>query len=77
MVKIAVRDDGEGIYPDDINHIFKRFYRSRFSQETQGTGIGLTLTKLIIEMHEGFISVESTIKKGTTFTVHLPRLTKL
>jgi signal transduction histidine kinase len=77
MIKITVRDDGEGIHPDDINHIFKRFYRSRFSQETQGTGIGLTLTKLIIEMHEGFISVESTIKKGTTFTVHLPRLTKL
>jgi signal transduction histidine kinase len=77
MVKIAVSDDGEGIHPDDINHIFKRFYRSRFSQKTQGTGIGLTLTKLIIEMHEGFISVESTIKKGTTFTVHLPRLTKL
>ena len=77
MVKIAVRDNGEGIHPDDINHIFKRFYRNRFSQNKQGTGIGLTLSKTIIEMHGGFISVESTAQKGAEFTVHLPILTKL
>ena len=77
LVKIAVRDDGEGIHPDDINHIFKRFYRSRFSQNKQGTGIGLTLAKSVIEMHGGFISVESTGNRGAEFAVHLPRLTKL
>jgi len=77
ITKITVEDNGEGIHPDDINHIFKRFYRSRFSQEKQGTGVGLTLAKTIIEMHGGYISVESIIKKGTKFTVHLPNLTKL
>jgi len=76
MVKITVRDNGEGIHPDDLNHIFKRFYRSRFSQNTQGAGIGLALAKTIVEMHGGFISVESELQKGSAFTVHLPRLTK-
>jgi len=76
MVKVTVRDNGEGIHPDDLNHIFKRFYRSRFSQNKQGTGIGLTLAKTIVEMHGGFISVESEVQKGSAFTVHLPRLTK-
>ena len=74
VVKIIVEDNGEGIHPDDINHIFKRFYRSKFSQSKQGTGIGLTLAKTIIERHDGFISVESTLEKGTKFTVHLPNL---
>lgn len=76
MVEISVRDNGVGIHPDDINHIFKRFYRSKFSQNKQGTGIGLNLAKSIIEMHNGFISVESSIK-GTAFKIHLPKLTKL
>ncbi|WP_223067526.1 HAMP domain-containing sensor histidine kinase [Paenibacillus caui] len=73
MVRISVRDSGEGIHLDDINHIFKPFYRSRFSQNKQGTGIGLTLAKTIVDMHGGFISVESVIRKGTVFTVHLPK----
>lgn len=77
MVKIIIRDNGKGIHPDDINHIFKKFYRSRFSQNKQGTGIGLTLAKSIIEMHGGFISVQSTIEKETTFIVHLPKLTNM
>jgi signal transduction histidine kinase len=74
MVKITVQDNGEGIHPDDINYIFKRFYRSKFSQNKQGTGIGLSLAKTIIEMHGGFISVESVFRKETKFTVHLPTL---
>ncbi len=74
MVKITVADDGEGIQPDDLSHIFKRFYRSKYSQNKQGTGIGLTLAKTIIEMHDGFISVESTVKSGTKFTINLPCL---
>ncbi|NLD48879.1 MAG: HAMP domain-containing histidine kinase [Clostridiaceae bacterium] len=77
IVKVSVSDTGEGIHPDDIRHIFKRFYRSKFSQEVQGTGIGLTLAKTIVEMHGGFITVESTLKKGSVFTVHFPNLTKL
>ncbi|MDD3705867.1 MAG: HAMP domain-containing sensor histidine kinase [Clostridiaceae bacterium] len=74
MVKVTVEDNGEGIHPDDINHIFKRFYRSKFSQNKQGTGIGLTLAKTIIEMHDGFITAESTAVVGTKFVVQLTKL---
>lgn len=74
IVKIIIKDNGAGIHPEDINYIFKKFYRSRFSQNVQGTGIGLTLAKSIIEMHGGFISVESTNEKGTIFTIQLPKL---
>jgi signal transduction histidine kinase len=74
MINIIIEDNGEGIHPEDINHIFKRFYRSRFSQNKQGTGVGLTLGKTIVEMHGGYISVESEEKKGAKFTIHLPNL---
>ena len=51
MVQIVVKDDGSGIHPEDLPHIFKRFYRSRFSKDTQGVGLGLPLAKAIIEAH--------------------------
>ena len=47
-VQILVKDNGSGIHPEDLHHIFKRFYRSRFSQDTQGIGLGLPLVKAII-----------------------------
>ncbi|MEQ8174072.1 MAG: HAMP domain-containing sensor histidine kinase [Syntrophomonadaceae bacterium] len=77
FVTIAVEDDGEGIHPDDIHFVFNRFYRSKLSQGKQGSGIGLTLAKSIIEMHQGFVRVQSRVEKGTVFTVHLPKLTNL
>lgn len=46
VVQIRVTDNGRGIFPEDLHHIFKRFYRSRFSKDTQGIGLGLSLTKL-------------------------------
>ena len=49
VVQIKVRDTGCGIHPEDLPHIFKRFYRSRFSKDTQGAGLGLALTKSIVE----------------------------
>lgn len=77
IVRIMVSDNGEGIHPEDINHIFKSFYRSKFSKNRQGTGIGLTLAKLVAEMHEGFIAVDSKPGNGATFVINLPKLTKL
>lgn len=77
LVDIVVADGGEGVHPDDANFLFKPFYRSRFSQNKQGTGIGLTLAKAIAEMHGGFISLDSKPGQGAKFTLHLPRLTKL
>lgn len=45
IVQIVVRDNGKGIHPEDLPHIFKRFYRSRFSKDTQGIGLGLPLAR--------------------------------
>lgn len=77
MIRISIQDNGLGIHPDDLHYIFKRFYRSQFSKETQGTGIGLTLAKSIIEKHGGSITVESQLRKGTIFRLAFPKLTNL
>ena len=69
-VQIAVKDNGCGIHPEDLHHIFKRFYRSRFSQDKQGIGLGLPLAKTIVEAHSGTIEVDSELGKGTTFTMN-------
>ena len=76
-VQIAVKDNGCGIHPEDLHHIFKRFYRSRFSQDKQGIGLGLPLAKTIVEAHSGTIEVGSELGKGTTFTMNFLIPTKL
>ena len=73
VVQIAVTDNGCGIYPEDLHHIFKRFYRSRFSKDRQGLGLGLPLAKAIVEAHSGTIETDSEVGKGTTFTVNFPK----
>ena len=70
IIQIVVRDNGSGIHHEDLPHIFKRFYRSRFSSDTQGGGLGLPLAKAIIEAHSGTIEVDSYPEKGTTFTIN-------
>ncbi len=77
VIQITIQDDGDGIHPEDIHHIFKRFYRSRFSQDTQGIGLGLSLTKAIIEAHEGTITVDSILGQGSTFTISFLNPTRL
>lgn len=76
-VQIAVKDNGCGIHPEDLHHIFKRFYRSRFSQDKQGIGLGLPLAKTIVEAHSGTIEVDSEPGKGTTFAMNFLIPTKL
>lgn len=75
MTRIMISDNGSGILPEDIHHIFKRFYRSKNSLDRQGIGLGLPLAKSIIEGQGGTILVQSTLEEGTTFTISL--LTKL
>ena len=72
LLQIRISDTGGGIHPEDLPHIFKRFYRSRFSQDTQGIGLGLPLAKGIVEAHQGTISVDSELGNGTTFVLHFP-----
>jgi len=77
LICITIKDNGSGIHPEDIHYIFKRFYRSRFSKDKDGIGIGLTLAKTIVEKHGGSIMVESTLNQGTTFYLTFPKLTNL
>ena len=66
---IIIADNGSGIAPEDIHHVFKRFYRSKYSLDTPGIGLGLPLAKSIIEGQGGVLSVRSTLGEGTAFTI--------
>lgn len=72
---ITVSDTGIGISEEDLPYVFERFYRADKSRNrmTGGSGIGLTITKAIVEAHKGSISVSSKLDEGTVFTVVLPR----
>ena len=75
---ISVRDTGIGIAKEDIPRIFSRFWRSDASRErvSGGLGVGLALTKEIVDKHNGTINVESELGKGTTFTLRIPQSRK-
>ncbi len=75
--RIKISDDGCGIHPEDLHHIFKRFYRSRYSKDTQGIGLGLPLAKSVVEGHNGTIEVESRLGEGTAFMMNYLIPTKL
>lgn len=74
QIEVAIKDKGMGINKEDIKHIFEHFYRSTDPRvrKKKGTGIGLAIVKYIMETHGGAITVESTLGKGSTFTVHFP-----
>ncbi len=72
MLRLFVKDNGCGIAPEDIHHVFKRFYRSKQSSDTQGVGLGLSLAKSIIVEQGGLLSVQSTLDIGTTFIISFP-----
>jgi signal transduction histidine kinase len=76
LIRAIVEDTGIGIPKEDIKHIFERFYRSDLSRNrgTGGTGIGLTITKAIIEAHNGRISVESEEGKGTKVIIEFTNI---
>ncbi len=67
-VLIKIEDSGQGIAEEDMQHIFEPF----FSRKRKGLGIGLYLTKKIVEAHEGKIQVQSKIGLGTTFLIQIP-----
>lgn len=68
-IRIIIKDNGEGIPKEDIHNIFKRFYKGKRSKKTESVGIGLALSKAIVESHDGMIEVKSKVKEGTIFTI--------
>jgi PAS domain S-box-containing protein len=77
IVQIYVRDTGHGVPPEDIPHLFQKFYRvdNSATRTIGGTGLGLFICRKIIELYRGRIWVESTLGQGSTFYINLPRLT--
>jgi two-component system, OmpR family, sensor histidine kinase VicK len=76
VVQLFVKDTGPGIPPEDVPHLFQKFYRvdNSATRTIGGTGLGLFISKKIIELYKGRIWAESTVGKGSTFYINLPRL---
>ena len=71
---LDIADTGVGIPPEDVPHVFDRFYRvdKARSRDTGGTGLGLSIVQQIVRLHAGSVTVQSELGEGTTFTVQLP-----
>jgi PAS domain S-box-containing protein len=76
VVQLFVKDTGPGIPPEDLPHLFQKFYRvdNSATRTIGGTGLGLFISKKIIELYKGRVWAESTVGKGSTFYINLPRL---
>lgn len=76
VVQLYIKDTGSGIPPEDVPHLFQKFYRvdSSITRTIGGTGLGLFICSKIVELYHGRIWVESELEKGTTFFINLPRL---
>ena len=73
-IVVKVADNGPGIPPEDLPHVFEKMYRveKEGTRAVEGSGLGLSIAKRIVELHGGQMAVDSTMGKGTTFSVRLP-----
>jgi signal transduction histidine kinase len=71
-VVMSITDQGIGIPPSDLDHLFESFHRATNVGNIQGTGLGLTIVKRCVDLHGGTIAVASSVGDGTTFTITLP-----
>ena len=77
-VKVEVKDDGVGIAPENLKHIWDRYYRASesFTRNVQGSGLGLSIVKNILLKHQSDFGVDSKVGSGTTFWFDLERVSK-
>ncbi|MEY8425584.1 HAMP domain-containing sensor histidine kinase [Lachnospiraceae bacterium 38-14] len=73
QAKITMTDNGKGMSPDHLPHIFERMYQCDQSRSAGGNGLGLSIVKELVAAHKGTITVDSTLGRGTTFTLLLPK----
>jgi signal transduction histidine kinase len=71
-VIVSIADRGIGVHPEDISHLFERFYRAKGARKAEGLGLGLFITRLLVEAHGGRLWVESELGKGSVFYFTLP-----
>ena len=71
-VRLAIRDEGRGIYPDDNDTIFDEFVRGRLAENDGGSGLGLASVRDLMDQMEGSVAIDSKVGGGTTVTVDLP-----
>jgi signal transduction histidine kinase len=72
VVRVQVSDSGAGIAPEDLPHLFDRFYRAPAARGRPGAGLGLAIARWIAEEHQGQLTVRSAVGQGSVFTVTLP-----
>jgi signal transduction histidine kinase len=72
QIILSVLDEGIGIPPEDLRHLFEPFHRAKNVRAISGTGLGLAIVKEAVELRGGSITVDSALNVGTTFTIRLP-----
>jgi len=70
---LRVEDEGPGFPPDDLPHVFDRFYRAEAARSTDGTGLGLAIVRGIAEAHGGSVEARNRASGGASLVVRLPR----
>ena len=71
-LRVVVQDHGPGVAPEDVPHLFERFFRGRSASDTPGSGLGLAIAKNLARLHGGDITLKSAPGKGSVFTLNLP-----
>ncbi|MNN98490.1 Alkaline phosphatase synthesis sensor protein PhoR [compost metagenome] len=73
QAQIVITDNGKGISPDNLPHIFERMYQCDHSRASKGNGLGLSISKELVSAHKGTITADSIPRVETTFTILLPQ----
>ncbi len=74
QVRITISDNGKGILPADLPHVFERMYQADQSRSAKGNGLGLSITKELVTAHRGTIFADSVLGSGAIFTIILPKV---